>query len=816
MRSEHRRETESTGSARRKAKLAAAVEAERIQFAEVFKESPLFMAILRGPTHVFEFVNDRYLELIGQRDIIGKPVREALPEVEGQGFFELLDRVYATGERCGGKEMRLLLDRQPGQSPEERFVEFIYQATRRPDGSISGILAYGIDLTERKRAEAVRERLASVVHSAPDFIGISDLTGIPIFGNRSAMNMLGEDDWEKVRQTPLSEFLVPEDQPFFRDEVLPAVLRDGRWKGELRIRNQKTGSVIPVLYGLFRIDEPQTGKPAHLATISRDITDAKRAEEARHQLAAKLERQTRIFDTTLSSITDFAYIFDREGRFIYANPPLLKLWGLRLEDAVGKNFFELKYPPELAEKLQRQINQVIETRQVVTDDTPYTSPTGISGHYEYILSPVMAADGTVEVVAGSTRDITRRKEAELEREQLLASERAARSEAERAGRMKDDFLTTLSHELRTPLNAILGWSQILRSGVGGEDLAEGLATIERNARAQTEIIQDLLDMSGIISGKVRLDVQRVELASLLQAGVDTLRPAAEAKEVRLHAVLDPKAGPVSGDPNRLQQVFWNLLSNAVKFTPKGGRVQVRLERVDSHVEISVIDTGEGIGPEFLPYVFDRFRQADATTTRRHGGLGLGLSIVKQLVELHGGSVRVKSMGVGQGTTFTVSLPLVVVHPEPQPEVKREHPAASVPADLYREACLQLKGVRVLVVDDEPDARSVVRRVLEDCGAAVQTASSSAEALDMFQSEPPDVLVSDIGMPVEDGYTLVRRVRALGKDKGGNTPALALTAYARPEDRMRAVRAGFEMHVVKPVEPVELITMVATLAERAAH
>jgi CheY-like chemotaxis protein len=262
-------------------------------------------------------------------------------------------------------------------------------------------------------------------------------------------------------------------------------------------------------------------------------------------------------------------------------------------------------------------------------------------------------------------------------------------------------------------------------------------------------------------------------------------------------------------------VFWNLLSNAVKFTPKGGHVQVVLQRVDSHVQVSVTDTGQGIAPEFLPHVFDRFRQADASTTRQHGGLGLGLSIVKQLVELHGGRVHVTSAGVGQGSTFVVRVPLVIARPESSAEREHQHErqAASVPADLHRESCVQLRGVRVLVVDDEADARAVVQRVLEDCGAVVKTASSAAEAWDVFQSERPDVLVSDIGMPMEDGYTLMKRVRRLGRDKGGNTPSVALTAYARPEDRMKAVRAGFHMHIVKPVEPVELVTMVASLAGR---
>jgi CheY-like chemotaxis protein len=325
------------------------------------------------------------------------------------------------------------------------------------------------------------------------------------------------------------------------------------------------------------------------------------------------------------------------------------------------------------------------------------------------------------------------------------------------------------------------------------------------------LIEDLLDMSRIISGKLRLDVQRLDLADVIRAAAQTVEPAAAAKDIRVQLVLDPMTGPVSGDPNRLQQVFWNLLSNAIKFTAKGGRVQVLLERINSHLEVSVIDTGEGIDPAFLPHVFDRFRQADATTTRRHGGLGLGLAIVKQVVELHGGTIRAKSPGKNHGATFIVSLPLTVVHPEIDPLPPRRHPTAE-PVAVAVDSSVRIAGVRVLVVDDEPDARALLRRLFEERGATVSTASSATEALSILQTERPDVLISDIGMPDEDGYTLIRRVRSLRPEHGGRTPAIALTAYARAEDRVKAVVAGFQHHLSKPIEPVELIVMVASLAD----
>ncbi len=430
--------------------------------------------------------------------------------------------------------------------------------------------------------------------------------------------------------------------------------------------------------------------------------------------------------------------------------------------------------------------------------------------------PIREAEGAIVQWYGTCTDIHEPRALHEQNALLLGSERAARAEAERASQIKDEFLATLSHELRTPLNAILGWANVLRGDPADtEGVAEGLTIIERNARAQNQIIEDLLDMSRIISGKVRLDVHRMDLAPIVEAAIETVRPAATAKGIRVQTVLDPTARPVSGDPNRLQQVFWNLLSNAIKFTSRGGRVQVILERVHSHLEVSIIDTGKGIEADFLPHVFDRFRQADSSTTRQYGGLGLGLAIVKQLVELHGGTVRVKSGGRDLGTTFIVALPLTVLHPEAaQDPEDRRHPSGGALVAPTLDRDLNLADVRVLVVDDEADARALVRRLLEERGATVITNGSVAEALASIRDERFDVLVSDIGMPEEDGYALIRQVRALTAERGGAIPAVALTAYARSEDRMKAVMAGFQMHVTKPVEPAELLTMVASLAGRA--
>jgi PAS domain S-box-containing protein len=522
-------------------RLLRSLEFERSRLSEIFTRAPAFVATLRGPEHVFELYNPAYLQLVGHRDLLGKTAREVFPDVEGQGFFQLLDGVYRTGEPYEGREIPIRLQRTPGAPPEERFIDLLYQPLFDADGSVSGIFAHGVDITEQVEAR-------------------------------------------------------------------------------------------------------------------------KRAEEA--------------------------------------------------------------------------------------------------------------------------------------------------------NRVKDDFLATLSHELRTPLTSILGWARLLQSTKFDEEgMARALATIERNAQAQTQLIDDLLDTSRIITGKLRLDVRAVDLAVVVSAAADTARPAAELKDIRLQVLLDPQAGPVRGDPDRLQQVVWNLLSNAVKFTQKGGHVRVSVERADSNVEIVVADDGSGIAPEFLPHVFDRFRQADQKTTRAHGGLGLGLAIVRQIVELHGGSIGVESAGPGHGATFRVMLPLVGA------QVVTERAAAAGEQTRPAQAGVlncppELGGLRVLVVDDDPDTREFVRSVLEMCGAEATAVGSAVEGLGEVERMRPDVLVADLGMPERDGYWLIKQVRALSEKRGGKTPAVALTAYARPEDRVRSLRAGFQHHVTKPAEPQELVALVANLAGRS--
>ncbi|MBA3569124.1 MAG: response regulator [Pyrinomonadaceae bacterium] len=440
-------------------------------------------------------------------------------------------------------------------------------------------------------------------------------------------------------------------------------------------------------------------------------------------------------------------------------------------------------------------------------------------YWSYSVWAILGADerpvGVMIQVTDTTEMAIFRKQVIAMNEQLLLS--ATRQHelteiAERANQLKDEFLATLSHELRTPLTSIVGWAEML--GNPKLDPVASLRAIEvirRNARMQVQMIDDLLDVSRIITGKLRLSVQPVDLGTIIIAAVDGLRPAAEAREIRLQLHLDSPAGQVSVDPDRLQQVAWNLISNAIKFTPKGGRVIVSLDRVESHVEVTVSDTGLGIAPEFLPHVFDRFRQADATTTRIFGGLGLGLSIVRQLVELHGGTVRVDSEGEGLGSTFTVSLPLMAVRRAISDTESAQQPEFKLPEF---DCPPELNGLRVLVVDDEADTCELLQVILEGCGARVKTAKSAAAALEAVANGVFDVLISDIGMPDEDGYSLIAKVRALGKERGDKVPAAAaLTAYVGEKDRIRVLKSGFQTHVPKPISPSELVAVVANLAGR---
>ncbi|HKO95796.1 MAG TPA: response regulator [Pyrinomonadaceae bacterium] len=409
-------------------------------------------------------------------------------------------------------------------------------------------------------------------------------------------------------------------------------------------------------------------------------------------------------------------------------------------------------------------------------------------------------------------EITERKQAEEERAHLLVREQAAREEAEQANRTKDEFLATLSHELRTPLSAILGWSQLVRSGkLDDSQISRAFETIERNARSQSQLIDDLLDVSRIITGKLQIEPALIDVCTAIESALDAVRPTVETKAIILEKVFSADACMVEGDSNRIQQILWNLFSNAVKFTPEGGKVRVEIRRKDANVQIIISDTGVGITPEFLPYIFDRFRQADGSTTRIHGGLGLGLSIVKHLVQLHRGTVEVASGGKDQGSTFTISLPLAkvtadsVIEAAPDGELESKSP----PSEFSK----VLKGLRIVVVDDEGDSRDLVKAILTRYGSEVNCCESAAEALKAVRDWKPDLIISDIGMPTEDGYSLIRKIRKMRSKQARETPAVALTAYVTKEDREGAITAGFQLHISKPIEPAELVMSIASVTGR---
>lgn len=638
-------------------------------------------------------------------------------------------------------------------------------------------------------------RLAAIVESSDDAIISKSLDGVIRTWNRGAERIFGYTAEEAIGRSVT--MLIPPDRPNEEETILAKLRRGERIQHFETVRVRKDGTHITISLTSSPVKDDK-GNVIGASKIARDITERINAEKLQSRLAAIVDSSD---DAIVSKTLD--------GIVTTWNAGAERMFGYAAEEMVGQSILKLISPDRHHEEATL-LGGIRQGEPIHHYETERVRKDGSRIEVSLSLSPVKDGHGNVVGASKIARDISARRELERERETLLESERAARSAAERVAIIKDEFLATLSHELRTPLNAVLGWSQLLSMGkLPDDDLKQGIEAIERNARAQAQLIEDLLDMSRIAAGKVRLDVRQVDLAAVINAAVDSIQPSADAKEITLRKVLDSNAGLVSGDSTRLQQVLWNLLSNAVKFTPKGGKVDVLLERVNSHLEITVRDNGVGIAPDFLPLVFDRFRQGDASTTRTHGGLGLGLSIVKNLIELHGGTVRVKSGGANQGSTFIITLPLAPVRSIESGERRESHTA--IECD---EAHLQ--GIKVLVVDDEADARQLLHRVLSQCKADVVTVGSAAEALAAVSDYRPDVLVSDIGMPDMDGYQFMRRLRLLSIDEGGKTPAIALTAFARTEDRTRSMLAGYQVHIAKPIETQELLAAVGSLAGRVGR
>ncbi|HEY1123027.1 MAG TPA: PAS domain-containing protein, partial [Haloferula sp.] len=807
------------------------IETERSNLAAIIEKAPAFICVLRGPEHRVEMANEKYIELIGRPIAPGTPIRKVLPEIEGQGFFQMLDRVYATGELLGGTEVPVVLEPE-GAPRRTRYLSFIYQALLDPDKKPNGVFVHGVDVTDSVLArEAVetserRRRMALEAAQIGSF-NINLLTKEVVTNERfrkligfegeeleygDGMATVHPDDAGRVEQAIAAATRAVDPQPY------AAEYRVVHPDGSVHWMSARGG----VTFG----EGPEGRRPVSFDGTMADITEQKLAEE---ELAFQRHLMEIVFRESPAGMALW-----RGEDFVFEkfNPVMEGIFGGRplLERAL------LEAAPELEgqgfdDKLRVVLNTGVpfRGREVLARIASDESGEPQDHYFDFSYLQVLDPDGKPYGVYDHAIDVTDRvrsrqaleesreqlREALADRQALLEAERAARGDAEVAGRMKDEFLATLSHELRTPLNAIVGWTQLLQMMPDQSRLAEGLAVISRNAKAQTQIIEDILDMSRIVSGKLRLDVQSIDLPAIVRAGAETVQTAADAKGVRLQLIVDPSAHAMMGDSHRLHQVFWNLLSNAVKFTPKGGRVLVTLQRISSHVEVSVMDTGDGIEPEFLPHVFDRFRQADSSTTRHHGGLGLGLAIVKQIVELHGGLVEAFSPGKGQGATFTVRLPVAIHHPSAVVGKTPEevHPTKAADAHVATINPGQLAGVSIVAVDDEVDAVGFVERLLVGCGAVVRTATSTAGAFELVKQHSPDVIVSDIGMPGEDGYAFMRRVRELPAEEGGRARALAVTAYARSIDRVRALESGFQMHIAKPVDPTELIACVVALAPK---
>jgi PAS domain S-box-containing protein len=641
---------------------------------------------------------------------------------------------------------------------------------------------------------AMQAALAAIVASSDDAIVSKDLDGTILTWNRGAERMFGYREDEVVGR-PIT-ILLPPDRRQEEDEILKTLRAGHRIDHFETERLTKDGRRIQVSLSVSPIANSE-GKIIGAAKVARDTTIASEAAVLRSRVAAIVD-----------SADDAIVGKDLNGTIISWNAGAERMFGYTADEIVGKSVLVL-LPPERHAEEAHVLETLRRGDRIEHFETVRMRKDGRRIDVSLSVSPIRDAGGRVVGAAKIARDVTTRKRAEEERERLLARERAARAVAEEATRAKDAFLAMVSHELRTPLSPILAWTRMLRQGTLDRDKsARALETIERSVRTQSQLIDDLLDISRIVAGRMRLEVRPMDLSEVIQRAIDVVRPAADAKGIQLQTVLDSETGPISGDPDRLQQVVWNLISNAIKFTPKGGRIQVVLERVNSHVEIAVSDSGQGISAEFLPFLFDAFRQAESGADRRHGGLGLGLAIVKHITELHGGSVVAESAGEGRGATFTLKLPRT---PSVRTAAERErrHPMlgdAMAPTAGWG----NLAGVRILVIDDEPDSNEVVSTVLSSAGAEVRVAGSVAEAILELAHWSPTVVVSDIGMPGEDGYVLIRRLREM-EGAVATTPAVALTAYTTSADRIRIFSSGFQGHVGKPVEPAELVAVVQSVS-----
>ena len=706
-----------------------------------------------------------------------------------------LARSVRTGEVVKAEEIDCLCD-----DGIRRTLLVDSSPIRDAQGGIVAAVVTFYDITERKQAQERIQLYADVVKNAQVGLSVWQLQDLNdpgsfrlLTANPAASELIGIDLEALNGMTLAESFPALLETQILLDYV--EVVRTGQAKdlGEVRYSDER------VAQGIFSLKAFPL--PNHCIGLAfENITQRKQVEEALRDALQKLNFH---FENTPLAVIER----DRDFRVTRWSKAAERIFGWQAEEVIGQDWQGIFV--EDVEAVQNSRARLFngEEKQNICYNRTYTK-NGSVVDCEWYNSALFDEAGNFVSVLSLVLDVTDRKQAEAERDRLLKLEQAARSAAESANRLKDEFLAVLSHELRSPLNPILGWVKLLRSRKMDESTqTRALETIERNATLQARLIEDLLDVSRIMRGKTSLNISSVNLASTIEAAIDTVRLSAQAKSIELQSRIDPMVGLISGDPNRLQQVIWNLLSNAIKFTPSGGRVTIRLERKGTQAQIQVSDTGKGINADFLPHVFEYFRQADSSTTRTQGGLGLGLAIVRHLVELHGGIVTASSPGMEQGSTFTVTLPLkiqatAIAPSEPLGSTQKMGETLDNPPAF--------RGFRILVVDDETDTRDFYTAVLEEHGAEVIAVASADEALEAISRQRPDVLISDIGMPVRDGYSLIRQLRASELQEGGMLPAIALTAYARDVDRQQALAAGFQKHLAKPVEPNKLVAVVAHL------
>jgi PAS domain S-box-containing protein len=790
-------------------------------------------------------------------EAIGKSITILIPKGHEDEEPAILSRLKA-GERI--EHYETIRVRKDGSKVD---ISLTVSPIIGPDGQIIGASKIARDISESRRARralddyATRLSLALAAAHLGDWSW--DVKTDLVTMSDTAAHIFGVPPGETMTWTEIRTLLAPEDREHARVAVQEALIQRTDYALEYRVIRADNSEVWVSARGrgIYDVD----GKPLGMLGFVQDITRRRMTEETLREQADALRTLNEfgrlisaelIVQKIVQAVTDAVTGLTRAafGAFFYkVQNERGELQTLFTVTGIPEDLFADFATSEANEQFIKTLKGEGLMRIADVQRDPRYGPSSpfydIPGELllltSYLAVPVVSRSG--DVIGGlflghsapnifTDRDeltatgLSAQAAVAMDNARLYETAKRARSEAEHAAaenerlyrqaeessRLKEEFLATISHELRTPLNAILGWARMLRTGqLSGENHTKALDTIERNARAQAQLIDDLLDVSRIVAGKLRLDVRPTDPSTFIDAAMEAVRPAADAKGVHLQKIIDTSGIAVPGDPVRLQQVVWNLLSNAIKFTPREGRVQVRMERVNSHIEIIVCDTGQGISPEFLPYVFDRFRQADQKASRQYGGMGLGLAIVRHLVELHGGNVFAMSEGENRGATFTVVLPITPLY-HVDSTLGRVHPTAKdlLPA---AECTERLDNLKILVVDDERDTRELLREGLEYCGAQVMLAASAAEALESIQKEMPDVLISDIGMPVEDGYALIKQVRNLGKENGGRVPAIALTAYTRVEDRMLALRAGYHMHVPKPVELAELVAVAASVVRR---